>query len=287
MIVVGSAFNLPILTESDIPTPRRPDQGRGMPRPLRPYFPGATFHLTARTRGGERWFDDATKSFVCECLATVQRRCDARIIAFAVMPNHIHLVLEQGTLPLNHFMQPLLTRIAISVRNKYRLDGHIFGRRYWAHPCLTHEYLRTCVSYVHHNPVRAELCADPAAYAWSSAACYGGGSAPCGVVVEPPVQLLATSPSSLTGAPTYSHVRPAPTIDRIVAQTLKEFAERLDIEMLRALRGRTASRIRRVCIRRAVQAGYRNYQIARYMCVSESLVSLIAVEVRGNAALQA
>jgi hypothetical protein len=67
---------------------------------------------------------------------------------------------------------------------------------------------------------------------------------------------------------------------------MKEFSKDITIEMLRALRGRTAARVRRRCIQRAVETGYRNYQIARYLCVSESLVSLVAVTVRGNALLR-
>ena len=255
-----------------------------MARQYRPYFPGAIFHVTARTHGGQPWFDEATREFICSCIATVQRRQDASLLAFVIMPNHLHLVLQQGDHPLGRFMQPLLTRIAISIRKKYDLIGHVFGSRYWSAPCISAEYASACIHYVHNNPVRAQLCATASEYRWSSAACYYGDGVPGDVVVN----LAAVTTTMSTGHhPISSNARvvtpPLRSLERVVSSVISEFDLDIDVDALRLMRGRIAAAIRRVCIARAVEAGYRNSQIARYLRVGDSTVSAVASQVRGNA----
>lgn len=256
-----------------------------MARQLRPYLPGVPFHVTARTQGGQSWFDEAMRGFICECIATVQKRSDAALLAFVVMPNHIHLVLHQGSQPLGRYMQPLLTRIAMAVRKKYDLVGHVFGRRYWSHACVTRDYLETCLSYVHYNPVKSQACALPAEYEWSSAACYvNGATPPFGIAVQPALHAHATSVFDVLASPNQccELLRPRLSMEQVVTHALRELDFDVDIDLLRCMRGRVASAIRRVCIRRAIEAGYRNSQISRFLCISDSTVSKIAVGVRKN-----
>lgn len=258
-----------------------------MPRQLRPYLPGGFFHVTARTQGGHGWFDPPTRDFICDAIATVQRRTDLTLVAFVVMPNHIHLVVRQGDHHLSRFMQPLLTRVAMSVRKKYELVGHVFGQRYWTHPCLSLDYLQTCVEYVHRNPVKAELCAAACDYRWSSASAYSGGRPPADLAIEP---MIFATPTSTEASLARFDLRASPTplrsIDHVIQSALREFDCDVDLDLLRIMRGRIPALVRNRCVQRAVEAGYRNHQIARFLCVSDALVSRVAVAVRGKEALR-
>ena len=259
-----------------------------MARQYRPYFPGAIYHVTARTHGGQLWFDEATREFICDCLATVQRRLDATLLAFVIMPNHLHLALQQGDHPIGRFMQPLLTRIAISIGKKYDLIGHVFGSRYWSAPCVSAEYVAACIRYVHNNPVRAQLCATASEYRWSSAACYDGNRAPGNVIVNLlPVIDATSSWQHPISANSRVVTTPLRSIERIVSSVISECDLEIDVDDLRLMRGRIPAAIRRVCISRAVEAGYRNCQIARFLRIGPSTVSAIASQVRGNARLAA
>jgi hypothetical protein len=84
------------------------------------------------------------------------------------MPNHIHLVVQQGSRPLAEFMQPILRRIALLVHRRYRREGHVFERRYRDALCADAEHLRNTIAYVHLNPVRASLVLSADEYAWTS-----------------------------------------------------------------------------------------------------------------------
>lgn len=138
-----------------------------MGRRIRPQLPGMPFHITARIQGREPRFRGIEHS-VASRILDAQCRSDAGLLAWAVMPNHLHLVLQQGREPLSQFMQPLLRRLAILVQKCTGAEGHIFERRFHASACLDADYIRNAIVYTHLNPVRAGLCRSPDEYPWSS-----------------------------------------------------------------------------------------------------------------------
>jgi hypothetical protein len=71
-------------------------------------------------------------------------------------------------------MQPFLCRAALLVQRRYGREGHVFERRYRDQPCGDPEHVRNAIIYTHLNPVRAELCAEPEEYAWSSHSAWLG-----------------------------------------------------------------------------------------------------------------
>lgn len=145
-----------------------------MGRRHRSYLPGAVFHLTTRTQGGEPWFTPVLRTQLVDYAASAIRRTDATLLAYAVMPNHLHLVLRQGRQPLHRVMQPLLRRAALVVQRSHGVVGHVFQRRYRDHACFDPDYARNTVVYTHLNPLRAGIVEDPRTYEWASHRFYLG-----------------------------------------------------------------------------------------------------------------
>jgi REP element-mobilizing transposase RayT len=143
-----------------------------MARALRPHLPGVPFHLTARLQGRAPLFCGVEHT-VARLLGEHSAEAGGDLLAYVVMPNHLHAVFVQGTLPLSRFMQPLLRRLAILVHSRHRSEGHAFQRRFFSTPCTDPEYLRNSIMYVHLNPVRAGYCREPGQYSWSSHLSYG------------------------------------------------------------------------------------------------------------------
>lgn len=160
-----------VTRHSAMDAPRFRPYCRTMGRRLRPHLPGMPFHVTARLQGRSAWFT-AIEGAVARRILHAPRRSDAELLAYAVMPNHLHLVVVQGRQPLSQFMQPLLRRIALLVQRTTGREGHIFERRFHSSPCLDAEYFRNAIAYVHLNGMRANLCSSLDDYEWCSHRAY-------------------------------------------------------------------------------------------------------------------
>ena len=215
------------------------------------------------------------RDFIRDAMSIVQPHTDAKIRAYVIMSNHLHVLLQQGHAPLWKFMQPLLRRIALAVQRKYRIEGHVFGQTYWDSPCVDPRYLRATVDYIHANPVRAELCASPADWPWSSYSAYLHPERKHTPRIEP-IGDVASLPPHISLATLYRDepFSNRPDLRDTLAWHLRELTnDELSLFDLRVSRTRAASRLRRTLITRAAEFGYRGSLIAEALGVSDATVS--------------
>jgi REP element-mobilizing transposase RayT len=127
-----------------------------------------------------RWFTEPLCERIAEYICEAGAASTTRVLAFTVMPNHLHIIARQGADPLGWMMQRVLQRTALLVRRTYDHQDHVFGRRYWSGLVDDARYLRQVIIYTHLNPYYAGLCSDPAEYKWTSHGAYAGlaGTAP-------------------------------------------------------------------------------------------------------------
>ncbi len=102
-----------------------------MPRTARVDVPGATHHVTVR--GVERRTilldDDDRSTFVTRLEANLLKAGTA-CFAWALMPNHVHLLLRTGGEPLPRVMARLWTGYAMDFNGRHLRVGHLFQNRY-------------------------------------------------------------------------------------------------------------------------------------------------------------
>lgn len=142
-----------------------------MARTHRTHAPNSGVHITARIQGRTRLFTPELRDDVATFIAEAARPCGHRVLAFVVMPNHFHIVLKQGMMPLGWMMQRVMQRTTCLIKRTYAWDGHVFGAPYWSSVCGDITYLRRVIIYTHLNPWKAGLCSDGCAageYRWSS-----------------------------------------------------------------------------------------------------------------------
>ncbi len=142
-----------------------------MPRKPRLDYPGALHHVMARGIEGKSIFKSTTdkKAFLSR-LRTIQETSSIHLYAWALMDNHVHLLIQTGRTPLSLFMRRLMTSFAIYYNKVYKRKGHLFQNRFKSVLCDQDEYLKRLVCYIHLNPVKAGVTQleDLGAYPWTS-----------------------------------------------------------------------------------------------------------------------
>jgi putative transposase len=140
-----------------------------MPRRLRIQYSGAIYHVMARGNGRQDIVrDDADRDRLQEFLGRAAVRCSWRVYAFAILSNHLHIVLKTPQPNLAKGMQTFLSAYANAWARRHRFSGHVFQGRYRTELVEDETYLWNVTRYVHLNPVRAGLVERPAAWRWSS-----------------------------------------------------------------------------------------------------------------------
>jgi putative transposase len=137
-----------------------------MPRKSRIDVPGVLHHIIGRGIERSRIFlDDEDRDSFVERLVANLKHSKTVCYAWALLPNHFHLLLRTGNTPISVLMRRLLTGYAVTFNLRHRRHGHLFQNRYKSILCQEDAYLLELVRYIHLNPLRAgvvdnyeELC---------------------------------------------------------------------------------------------------------------------------------
>ena len=129
-----------------------------MPRKARIDTAGALHHIMVRGIEGCNIFrnDDDRDNFI-ERLGKILFESDTSCYAWALMPNHFHLLLQTGSIPISTVMRRLLTGYALYYNKKHRRRGHLFQNRFKSILCQRDSYFLELVRYIHLNPLRAKI----------------------------------------------------------------------------------------------------------------------------------
>ena len=127
-----------------------------MPRKARLDVPGTLHHAMVRgIEGSDIFRDDEDREAFIERIRYLAKETGTRILAWALMDNHIHLLIVSGPDGLSAFMRRLLTGYVIGFNRRHRRFGHLFQNRYKSVICDLDPYLLELVRYIHLNPFRA------------------------------------------------------------------------------------------------------------------------------------
>ena len=132
-----------------------------MPRQARLDAPGTLHHVILRgMERGQIVQDEVDRIEFLTRLGEEATETGTRIYAWAILPNHAHLLLRSGPVGLPRLMRRVLTGYAVSFNRRHRRHGHLFQNRYKSIVCEEDAYFRELVRYIHLNPLRASLVSD-------------------------------------------------------------------------------------------------------------------------------
>ena len=136
---------------------------------------GYCYHVL--NRGNARktvYFKDGDYIAFLNVLKEASEHTPMRLLAYCLMPNHFHLVLQpyhDGD--LSNYMAWLMTAHIRRYHQHYHSSGHLWQGRFRDFPIQEDEHLLTVLRYVERNPLRANLVER--AEDWSSAGPVWGG----------------------------------------------------------------------------------------------------------------
>lgn len=144
-----------------------------MPRVARIVVPGVVHHVTQRGNNRQDvFFVDDDRVMYLKILGEQCRRHRVAILAYCLMTNHVHHLLEPATedalakaLGRTHW---LYTQY---VNRLHGRSGHLWQNRFFS--CATDdEHTLLAARYAEKNPIRAGLCRIARRWKWSSAAAH-------------------------------------------------------------------------------------------------------------------
>jgi putative transposase len=156
-----------------------------VPRKPRDLIEGGIYHVYARGNDRQVIFrDQADFRLYLALLGREVRRCGWRCLAYCLMDNHVHLLIETPQANLCEGMQRLQSEYAQTHNERHDRCGHVFQGRYGAELVKSDEQLWWLAAYIALNPVKAGICSAPEDWPWSSHRATLGAHAPAWLDVD-------------------------------------------------------------------------------------------------------
>ena len=148
-----------------------------MPRTARKMCDANIYHVMLRGINRQNIFeDDEDRLCFMSLLKHYKKLCGFKLHAFALMSNHIHLLIEPASETLDTIFRRIGTAYAGWYNKKYQRTGHLFQDRFRSENVENHQYFITVLRYIIQNPMKAGLETRPGTYRWSSFLAYESGA---------------------------------------------------------------------------------------------------------------
>jgi REP element-mobilizing transposase RayT len=131
---------------------------------------GMYYHIYNRGVSKATLFREPTNYlFVLEKLQKYSLENQVAVIAYCLMPNHYHFLLRQdGEKSAGNVPQSIFNSYSKAYNLRYGHSGTLFEGRFRAKLIQSTSHLLHLCRYIHGNPVKDGLVADPAGWPWSN-----------------------------------------------------------------------------------------------------------------------
>ena len=120
--------------------------------------PGQVYLVTFTTYQRRRLFwDFVVAAAACRCISDALPNHRARLLAWVLMPDHWHGLVELGDLPLGTCVQRLKGTSARRLRREFPRLDRIWAPAFHDRALRRHEEVRAAARYLVANPLRAGL----------------------------------------------------------------------------------------------------------------------------------
>lgn len=127
------------------------------------------YHILLVGAEQERMFedDDNTRKFLLT-VRDCKRISEFTVLAYCMMPNHVHFLLKEGKEPVEQIVKRILARFVHWYNTKHRRVGSLFRGRFKSEPVEDESDLLPMMRFIHQSPIWAGLCSRLEDYQFSS-----------------------------------------------------------------------------------------------------------------------
>ena len=137
-------------------------------------IPGQVYHVTARTKSGMHVFENSVAAFAaCSAFHKVGKLTDARLLAWVLMPDHAHWLVDLGALDdLSQLVARLKSMSAGACNNALgsAKTTSVWQAGFYDRAIRREDDLLAAARYVVANPLRAGLVSRVGDYPWWNSA---------------------------------------------------------------------------------------------------------------------
>jgi putative transposase len=139
-----------------------------MSKLLRHYSPGEVYFVTTVTH--------SRAPILVECfdmlwssVERVSQKINCILLAWVVIPDHLHLIIDPRDSNLSSIMQQLKMTFAVHyLKHIGASSGKVWQTRFWDHAIRDQHDFNTHLDYIHYNPVKHGLTRAPIDWPYSS-----------------------------------------------------------------------------------------------------------------------
>ena len=131
--------------------------------------PGGIYLVTTTTRKRQPLLTEAAAEAAVRVFERVATEDRAKAIAYVVMPDHVHAVLQPLDGATIGEVVKFFKRVSGNAIRKLGHTGRTWEARFYDRVIRGDVELTNAIRYTHWNPVKAGLCEDPEDWPWSSA----------------------------------------------------------------------------------------------------------------------
>ncbi len=140
-----------------------------MPRSARKQSDWGMYHAMLRGINRQRIFeDDEDRRLFLSILSDTKEKTGFKLYAWCLMPNHVHLLMQEGEEPIGQIFKRIGTKYVYWYNRRHGRTGHLFQDRFKSETVEDDAGFINVIRYIHMNPVKAGLADTPEEYPWCS-----------------------------------------------------------------------------------------------------------------------
>ncbi len=147
-----------------------------MPNYRRNYISGGTYFFTLVTFHRRKYFDTSERlDHLLSIIRQVQRSKPFNLIAYCLLPDHIHLLVKLPEVDSNYSIRMREIKRLSTTWMRTELNANvdrIWQDKYWEHTIRDERDLQIHFDYIHYNPVKHGLMETFDGWKWSSFRSY-------------------------------------------------------------------------------------------------------------------